>query len=201
MGDVAHNFRSCLDHAAWIVARRGQAPPFTEEQRRAVQFPIVETNAKFNAWMTRRLRGARRADIAKFRRYQPYQRGARNVPLHCLSILNVLSNADKHRTIQPVWSIANAVKLRAYGIDCDISRMSGPTIRDKPLEINAELVRFYVRKTGPNPDIHMEGDVAVEPGVDFRIPLSQWIAITVEHVGAMLQEFASPPQELQSLRL
>ena len=49
LGDVAHNYRSALDHLAWAVVCRGRSPPsaLTARQQRAVQFPIGDGRAVF----------------------------------------------------------------------------------------------------------------------------------------------------------
>src|SRR5690348_4586194 len=57
LGDVAHNYRSALDHLAWAVVCRGRKPPsaLTEGQQRAVQFPIADERAAFNGSLGSRL--------------------------------------------------------------------------------------------------------------------------------------------------
>jgi hypothetical protein len=74
LGDVAHNYRSALDHIAWAVVCRGRKPPtvLTEGQQRAVQFPIADERAAFNSSLRSRLPGARRGDVGVIRRRQPY---------------------------------------------------------------------------------------------------------------------------------
>ena len=73
LGDVAHNYRSVLDHLAWAVVARGRNPPstLTKSQQRAVQFPSANGRAAFNGSLGSRLPGTRRAHIARIRRRQP----------------------------------------------------------------------------------------------------------------------------------
>jgi hypothetical protein len=111
LGNIVHNLRSSLDHLAWAVVARGRRPPtvLTEGQQSGVMFPISATVAAFRAQLARRLPGARRDDVTRIRRAQPFRDpetarpiGVAPADMHPLSILQRLSNADKHRSIQPV---------------------------------------------------------------------------------------------------
>ena len=66
LGDIAHNFRSCLDHIAWALVERGGKPPTTlkPRQRNAIYFPICGDRADFNGSLPSKLPGVGRADIA-----------------------------------------------------------------------------------------------------------------------------------------
>jgi hypothetical protein len=48
LGDVIHNYRSCLDHVAWALYKRGRTPNLTERQERAIYFPITSKRKIFD---------------------------------------------------------------------------------------------------------------------------------------------------------
>jgi hypothetical protein len=43
LGEVAHDYRCCLDHLAWALYKRGRTPNLSERQERNVSFPIYGT--------------------------------------------------------------------------------------------------------------------------------------------------------------
>ena len=172
LGDIANAFHSALDNLAWALVTRGKTPPsmLTDTQQRSVYFPICSSNVAFNKAIKTKLPGVRRGDIAKVRKAQPYARGKTKVSRHCFTTLQELSNADKHRTIQPVW-------LRPEGNwhevlesrDCIVRRIRD--MKPKTLKIDTEIARVYAKKTGPDPDIHLQGYVAT--GV--ALPNGDWL--------------------------
>ena len=196
-GDVVYGFRSALDHVAWAVVARGTIPTLTEQQERNVLFPISRRREDFNSSLGRRLPGARRADVAVIRRYQPYQRGKRNLSNHVLAILNGLSNDDKHRSVQPVWALPDSAVWSIGDIsDCVLTRPS-PRAPRETLKVGTELVRLYVRKTGPDPDIEMYGEISADIAINERIWLQNWFDETTRFINKLLREFASPPKDLR----
>jgi len=199
VGDVANNFRSCLDHIAWTVVHRGKlAERLTKRQERNIYFPIASTKDEFDAGLLK-LPGIRVADRAVVRRYQPYVRGKTNLPLHCLTPLDSLTRDDKHRTISPLWAFPESGRLE-YGEphDCTITWI--PTrAQGVILEPGAELHRIYVRKTGPNPDVYMEVHLTAQPTINRRTTLTNWMQTIMNHTGAMLREFADPPEDIATL--
>jgi hypothetical protein len=205
LGDVAHNFRSALDHVAWALVTRGRTPPdvLTAAEQRGVYFPICATNKDFNSMVfppgnrRSRLPGAHRRDIAIVRRYQPYSRGESKASIQCLTPLARLASADKHREIQPIWSSPDVGGWVNHGapVDCEITRVPDKARREV-IAAGSEIHRIYVRKTGPNPDIHMEAQLAVRPMIEGPFWLDDWLRKTATHIGLMLAEFADPPDDL-----
>jgi hypothetical protein len=195
LGDVVHGYRSALDHVAWAVVKRGRAK-LTEKQERNVLFPIAKRREDFNSSLALRLPGASRADIAAIRRYQPYQRGQRNLSKHVLSILASLSNDDKHRTVQPVWALPErATWAVGEQRDCILSR-STTRARRETLKVGTELVAIYVRKTGPNPEVEVYGEVAADVAINDQTWLRNWLDETTRFINQLLREFATPPEDL-----
>jgi hypothetical protein len=74
IGDAIHNMRSALDSVAYELARQHFNGAMTEDQKRAVQFPICETGDKFDKFLNRKdqrdLYGAQ--DKAAMRCAQPF---------------------------------------------------------------------------------------------------------------------------------
>jgi len=204
LGDIVHNFRASLDHLAWALYKRGRTPNLSRWHEQGVYFPIARNRKQFNGWLSGkrpRLPGVRRSDIAIVRRYQPYIHGKRHLEDHVLIVLDKLANADKHRTIQPVQAVPEQTVHRIVDVkDCEITRLVSRT-RRVVLEPGSELARFYVRKTGPNPEIDIEPHLTVDPTVDGRATFQDWAGLTMRVVNRLLREFArQPPLVTQFVR-
>jgi hypothetical protein len=206
LGDVVHNYRSCLDHIAWTIVGRGKTPPplIGDFEQAGVYFPICSTRDEFNASLepvikgliVRRVKlpGVRLADSAIVRRYQPYRRGKRYLSLHVLTILEELSNRDKHREIWPILVIPQGGMVLTWPPeDCVVTRDALGT-RAYPLELDAEIHRIFVRKTGPNPYMKMQPHLTVHPAVTPRVSVREWLTQTRSFVYQLLRDFAEPPR-------
>jgi hypothetical protein len=196
LGDVIQGYRSALDHLAWALVKRGRTPNLSKDAEKKVYFPYAVSPKHFRNSIRAKLPGVRRADIAKVRRYQPYQAGKRMQSRHPFSALEKLSNHDKHRTIQPLWALPIGMQFKIDQLyDCVITRIPkhGRLAR---LEVDAEFARIYVRRTGPNPGADMQGRLQVEPFIDEFMLLSDWLAKTTAFSGSLLREFAEPPEDL-----
>jgi hypothetical protein len=196
LGDVIHAYRSSLDQLAWALVKRGKTPNLTEKKARGVYFPFQDTRIGFNDCLKARLPGVRRTDIAKIRRYQPYKTRKRNLSRHPLRTLAKLSNHDKHRTVQPLFAVPVGVRFQVKEAhDCVVTRLAEPG-RPKRLEVGREITRIYVRRTGPDPYVELEGAISVEPFVDDFMFLSDWLPKTSQLTGSLLRDFAEPPEDL-----
>lgn len=198
LGDVAHNYRSALDHIAWAVVCRGRKPPtvLTESQQRAIQFPIADARAAFNSSLRSRLPGARRADVGVIRRRQPYHYSMRFQLRHYLTVLAALNNRDKHRTLQPIWVQPTRVDVEITRMqDCVVPSLGFPR-RPTPLEVGEELTFIRARKRGTAPRLEVTPRVAGEPSIENRIGVRTWIVQCAVFTAVMLREFSEPPQEV-----
>ena len=196
LGDVIQAYRSSLDQLAWALVQRGRTHDLSERAARRVYFPFAEEPSDFNDCLGVRLPGVTRTDIAKIRRYQPYHAGKRKLARHPLGTLAKLSNHDKHRTVQPLWGVPVESQFQITQLhDCVVTRIP---VRGRPkrLEVGTEIMRIYVRRTGTDPGIDMEGTISVEPFVDDFMLLSDWLTKTTELTGLLLREFAEPPKGL-----
>lgn len=196
LGDVIQGYRSALDHLAWALVMRGKTPDLSEDAQRRVYFPYAKTPRQFRTTIKTRLPGVRWADIAKVRRYQPYKAVKRMRSRHPLLALEKLSNLDKHRTVQPLWALPIGSRYKIAELyDCVVTRIPERGKLER-LHVGAEIARIYVRRTGPKPGVEMEGRISVEPFIDDFMLLSDWLAKTTTASGALLREFADPPESL-----
>jgi hypothetical protein len=195
LGNVVHNYRSCLDNVAWaLVARGRRAGSLTESQESRVAFPLAKERKDFNSAINNRLPGARHADIALVRRYQPYRRG-KTLYRHALAVLATLSNLDKHREIQPVWVIPTGGTYEVTDVtDCVVTR-TPKLAQTRPLQVGTEITRIYVRKTGPDPDIQVYFELSGIPALNERLGLQEWLDQTRGYIVTLLQELGDPPLE------
>jgi hypothetical protein len=203
LGDIVHNFSSALDHLAWVLVHRGKyAGNFNKGEENGIYFPYSDTREHFNAELDRglktsgraRLPGIRVADSARIRRRQPYQAGKRKIALHPLTILSECSNRDKHRELKPLWiqppRFAFSISQHP---DCEITRNALPRTFIERIEPKAEIGRVYVRRTGPNPDVKLNGAFAGEVAIKEGVAIQDWMHQTQRSIGALLAEFADPP--------
>lgn len=153
-GDVkvaGHQFplRSALDHAVWQLACRVLQRPPTEKEAVNVQFPIRRPDQTYPGRYGKYLSSADRKTI------DPFQPDARGDDHHALSILNHLSNRDKHRVV-------TLTRLIIHHTELTVTNETGPCeVRipsDVLLEDGAVVARF-VSETKPH--IHPDGKQAV----------------------------------------
>jgi hypothetical protein len=193
LGEIAHGFRCCLDHVAWALYKRGRTPSLAARRERNVTFPIYPTRKAFNDALESKLPGVRRADRAIVRRYQPYRAGESRAHRHVFTVLQELSNEDKHRAIQRVVPIASEVHFTKFeAIDCIVRRTTRGGSGGR-LEPGSELMRLYVKKTAPNPRIDGQPHFALTPALHELLSLEEFFARTVNATNLLLREFAEPP--------
>jgi hypothetical protein len=202
LGDVASNFRSALDHIAWALVQRGsRATTLTRSEKSSVYFPIAGDRTVFAKDVSRKLPGARRADLAAVRSVQPYQRGKTRVPWHCLKLLDEMVKLDKHRSITTLGVVPQIVECTGITpIDCELR--GEPKGHRAPLASGGIVALVPVRKIGPAPDVELHGlrfswQVTAHP----RLPLDQWVHLTTMTVARLLMTFSEPPTTLVELGL
>ncbi len=199
LGETAHDYRCCLDHVAWALYKRGATPNLPEPRSRNVSFPIHSTREGFNKALDRKLPGVRRGDRAIVRRYQPYLPGESRAHRHVFTVLQEFSNIDKHRAIQSVKPIPHRIDFEDVQLTDCIFRRVGPGGFDGRLEPGAELVRFYVRKTGANPRTVVEPRLSIVPAIHERLTLAEFLERTMTATRLVLSEFADPPASAVAL--
>jgi hypothetical protein len=102
LGDCVHNLRSALDHVIWQVTLLDGNTPDD-----GTQFPIAsKSESQFEAIAKRRIPGLSEKHRTLVKDAQPYNAGD-GADRHPLSVLATLSNADKHRVVNPAYSFLN----------------------------------------------------------------------------------------------
>lgn len=102
LGDCVHNLRSALDHLACQVTMLEGG---TMDDCARTQFPIIdESETKFEAMADRQIPLLSKKHRALVKRAQPYRAGD-EAWRHPLAVLRELSNADKHRLINPTYNV------------------------------------------------------------------------------------------------
>lgn len=164
IGEILHNLRSCLDHAAWeLVSHEGGTP------HSRTSFPIYLRPPGFDTELisTRRRVGAlvgfNAGSVALLKSLQPFSTGEDT--LSPLWQLHELNNFDKHcQLILGAGSVTNWVKLEVGplegGIVTSIVEDEGPYERDTVVA-RVAVPNWFQRA----PDMDM--DKPVEFGVTF----------------------------------
>jgi hypothetical protein len=212
LGDIANNHRASLDHLAWALVSRGKTPPgsglLTEQQEKAVYFPVCNDRIDFNAQIgipkkakTRlKLPAIRRADAAFVRRVQPYHRGPSRRPMDPIVLLGDVNNGDKHRTIQPLWAYPSRIDIEVTHMRNCVLR--GPEIwkrRGDPLDKEAEIAFLPGRRLGPDPELEVQLRVGSTPTIGNRISVREWHAKTGFAIFKLLSEFSEQPASIHEI--
>jgi hypothetical protein len=198
LGDVVHDYRCCLDHVAWALYKRGKTPDLSEKEERQVYWPIAKTRTAFNESLDRMLPGVSRTDRAIVRHFQPFSPGQSRAHRHVFKVLNDLANADKHRTIQPIVPIPERMELPLTETEDCIVRRIAPG-RSGTFRPGAEIARFFVKKTGPNPRLGLQPHFTLVPCIHELLTLDEFLRRTENATRLVLQEFADMPDSAKSM--
>ena len=102
LGDCVHNLRSALDH---LVCQLTLLDGGTMDDCAQTQFPIAcKSETQFEGMANHRIPCLSKKHRALVKKAQPYHAGD-GAPSHPLAILRALSNADKHRILNPTFSV------------------------------------------------------------------------------------------------
>lgn len=204
LGDIAHNYRSCLDHIAWALVHRGtKAGKLTDKQLKNIYFPIVSHSGKtFQGERGRKIPGLRRTDLTLVRSLQPYRSAPTRRHLNCFAVLADLNNKDKHRQIQPLLSLPTGAVITPIGMEnCEITRI--PTrARSELLKPGAEVQRVFVRKTGMGePHLGVKGGFTFEIALYEDLAFAEWFAVTTGKLFEVLDSLSdnSPPDQIGTI--
>jgi hypothetical protein len=182
VGDIAHNLRSALDHAAYqLELMVGRTPD------RHTGFPIYWERAKFQDAVKRGIpqRFPKRA-WALIQQLQPYRRGQR-YRTHPLFQLHEVNRRDKHQLLTVTCTLLPFPKLRGFH-----KYPNGKLVETVPGAANpgpvhygfARLkpgtVRFTLDHPSKTSDVYVEAKVTFEIGLDesdfkYRGPLIQFV--------------------------
>jgi hypothetical protein len=150
-GDALHNYRSALDHLAWQLVKHGNQP--RPNNPWLVQFPIYDLKRLFQKNVGRRLPGVDRdaLEYIKSRNAQPRWNSRNNVLRHLAN----WTNDDKHRNIQLITSGLHQITLTSWTRDCVNLGVVHTVKRAPEYKEGAKVSELAIRRTGPNPKVHM----------------------------------------------
>jgi hypothetical protein len=174
LGDIAHNYRSCLDHIAWQLAIANSPTRNPKDQWKAndISFPIYTCRRKYlrkrhSAWRHQGLSSTHRRLI---RHFQPYQR--RDAPeAHPLWHLHELSNIDKHQVLHTTLVAINPAipkpgKLSKKILDPETGEFE--MVYEAPEGMPGATMEVILRPGGPS-----EGDVELKGDPVFQVEVEQ----------------------------
>jgi hypothetical protein len=154
IGDTAQNLRAALDHLIWdlSILDHGSWPLCKNGRELRTQFPICLTKDDYDspAVQTTYLDSISPAHREMVERFQPYITGD-----DTLELLRKISNEDKHRVVQTVYStdMVSSPYVKGFS-NCEVVGGSGvlPIIQGS-LKPNTEILRLPLRNVGPNPKV------------------------------------------------
>ncbi len=204
IGDIVHNLRGALDHLVWDLAiLDGGAWPLDDDGREVeTQFPIYGGSDGKRRFHSKTVQSVRLHSLTAEHRtaiegFQPYTTGN-----DTLTRLADMSNADKHRVIQPVFIITHAAQPYVRGSrDCELVEGAGSLpILQSGLEPNTEVLRLPLENIGSDPHVDVVFQAVI--GVGFRDGASVTGTLTraadvVQEILAAFEPELSTPEALR----
>jgi hypothetical protein len=172
LGDCVHNLRSALDH---LICQLTLLDGGTMDDCAQTQFPIAsKSEAQFEAMANHRIPCLSKRHRALVKKAQPYHAGD-GAASHPLDILAELSNADKHRILNPTFSV---LKSDSRAILDRLPRMyqgDGPSPveswwmlqRGSRLEHDADWFRIVFDRASLAERVDVEMDGFLRVGIAF----------------------------------
>lgn len=185
-GEVVHQLRSSLDHVVCglVICNGGTV-------NRGHQFPIVQVATEYNSVAKKVTKGISPVALVAIEKLQPYHS---SVPReHPLSILNELSNTDKHRNL----NIVRAVSAPPEYIKVKGNMPGGLSITGYnwvPMKNGAVILRFKPKKHDAemHPDFRLCAQIAFG---NSRVPsdkaVIQELQELTEYVNGIVESFRS----------
>jgi len=206
IGDIVHNLRGALDHLVWDLAiLDGGAWPVDALGREIeTQFPICGGSDGQRRFRSKTVQSVRLHSLtpehrAVIERFQPYVAGD-----DALTRLATISNADKHRAVQPVFIVSQSAQPYIRGSrECEVVGGNGSRpILQSGLEPNSEILRLPLRNIGPDPHVDVLVEVAIGVGFEDRAPVTgttlMRVADVVEEILAAFEPELTAPEALRT---
>jgi hypothetical protein len=111
VGDVVHNLRSALDNLVYLIAQRNTPRDLTEDEAKRLEFLIFDSDTNYLKTQKRCLSLLPTAAQTEIEGLQPYKRT--NPANDTLSLLNRLSNVDKHRHLVVTEVVGGVISMKA----------------------------------------------------------------------------------------
>jgi hypothetical protein len=164
LGQSVHLLRSALDNMLWqLVLLRGGTPG------NRTQFPICSNEIAFHEKrMT--FRGVSAKDRALLREAQPFHGEPSRPELDSLALLQYFDNVDKHQVIPLVFGFVGSWWSETLAEDpyVPVKDIENYTLGRPPVmgpQERAELARFKLVASGPDPEMKVNGEPVVVVGV------------------------------------
>lgn len=207
VGDAVHDFRSALDHLVWQLSLAGTEGAEPSRPRR-VQFPISSSPEDYGRARTTALSDVSREAQDVLESYQPYH-GAAGRPdnysgpyVHQLTLLQQLSNADKHRLLTTVLSLSSGaqffipsdllepVEVTYFGFT--LATTLAPVETDNEYRLEEGAVFARAKLVRPRlPDGTPVGRSMPSLGLEENRPIGPTLSRIADYVELILQSFAS----------
>jgi hypothetical protein len=175
LGDFVHNLRSALDHLAIALVLSNK--PTAKINQTA--FPMfakdpLRSNAPASdkaAWK-KRISGMTAQQVAAINAVQPFNNPLQAGRTDTLTVLNSLSNTDKHKRLIPIGGFAGeTVTLIPRKLDGWQLHATTGTVPVGPIQHGAVIARFPLTPIETNPDV----DVKVVAQVGIGITLDEGV--------------------------
>lgn len=147
-GDMLYNLRGALDHLAFALA--GKDSPNRGEDR-DTQFIIARDAVAFKSAAGARLKYLSRRHRAMIEAEQPYIKQPADVAIHPLTVLDQLSNIDKHRIIHVVTFGSDLFSFNVTSpFHLTNAKIIDHVIYQNRLEEDARLMTVRIAKEDPS---------------------------------------------------
>lgn len=159
IGEVVHNLRSALDHAAYAASANPD---------RHTHFPAVLNSDDWPVRADKALRTVPPSVRAYIETIQPFQRPQEIEPRkHLLSVLYRLSNHDKHRMLTIAVMALEGMAPRLE-FSRDVHAIREIRAGFGRLEVGETLLSLRIERDGEDPEINLSGDL--EFAINFTDP-------------------------------
>lgn len=175
VGEIIHALRSCLDHLiCQLVIINGHAVT------RDHQFPICDTPETFKAARRRGyMKGVSASARALIEELQPYKKSKENIKANVLYLLREMDNADKHRLLAVVATLANVRELRIGGDlsprpdreSATIVGLDPPKKAQRPTKKGTAIQRIHF--ADPEPSVEITGKPVIQVVFDDLGPMTE----------------------------
>lgn len=192
LGDVVHNLRSALDH---LICQVTLLDSDGNADCAKTQFPIAsKSEQQFESMADHRIPDLSPEHRAAVKRMQPYNAGDK-APAHSLAVLADLSNADKHRVVNPTYSF-----LAVDGLADKLNKLLGPESSGQRSPIRG----YYVVKRGQRmehgtPWLRLIWDPREEPPRSVNVDFDFTLGIALGEVGLDAQDFQRLAWDIQTV--
>lgn len=186
LGDIVHAMRSALDYTAYQLGCLRKDPPgFTE-------FPVLTDPDLWDELGLRKIRNLPEDTWAEIEGLQPYQRGDL-AHLDPLAVIHELDIIDKHRRLNLVGATMLDSRVNILTLT-DATVSYGEPVYGA-FENGAEIGRFAVEITGPNPRMQVQHQFVF--GITLSEPFPEavgrdalaFVTSILPYVGAVISRF------------